>query len=92
MSKISEVYYEEISKEECTPIEAAEFYYLFNLIDADKTFYEEYENHEMKQLKLRNRLLGNAVKNNTIPKPPKMDTALLGISSLKNQMILISEY
>ena len=36
MGKISEIYYEEIDPKICTTIEAAEFYYLFNMLDIDE--------------------------------------------------------
>lgn len=92
MGKISEIYYEEIDPKICTTIEAAEFYYLFNMLDIDEDIHKEYEDHEIKQLEIRNKLIGDAIRKNKLPRNPKLNTSILGISSLRDQVILLAEY
>jgi hypothetical protein len=90
MSKITEVYYTEIN--EMTAKEAAAFYYHYNLINVSEVFHEDYIKYEENQIALRNKILGDAYKNNEIPRHPKTNTSIFGISSLKNKPVLITEY
>lgn len=92
MSKISEVYYKEIDSGICSIEEAGEFYYHFNLLNIDEVFHEDYENYELRQISLRNNIITEAIKNGELPKFPSMNSIILGISSIKNKVILVSDY
>lgn len=92
MSKISKAYYKEVDPKDCSVEEAAEFYYLFNLLDTDDSLCDEYEKHETNQLKLRNRLIGEAIRNKEVPNKPDISTAIMGISTMQDKVILLAEY
>ena len=90
MSKITEVFYLPI--DEMSSKEAAAFYYHYNLINVSEVFHEDYMRYEEKQFAIRNKLLGNAYKNNELPRHPIVNSTIFGISSLKNKPVLITEY
>lgn len=92
MGKISDVHYHEIDEKECSLKEAADFYFYYNLIGVDPSIISEYENYEEMQINLKNKILGKAFNNNEIPRHPRLNTSLLGISSLKGKPILVTEY
>lgn len=95
MGKIGDVYYEEISDQLMSVDKAADFYYLYNLMNLSEDLREEYEKYEQHQLSLRNTILGRAYNNNEgrkIPRHPKMGSSILGVSSMKNRVVLITEY
>lgn len=92
MSKISEVFYKEIDAKKCSIEEAGTFYYYFNLLNIDERFHEGYENYELGQIKLRNEIIADAIKDGELPKFPSMNSIILGISSMKNKVILISDF
>ena len=90
MTKISKVYYEELDSNVCTVEEAGEFYYHFNLLDTNISF-QEYEKYELNQINLKNKIIGDAVKNNEIVGRPRIDSSVLAISSLKNKVIVVAD-
>lgn len=92
MGKITDVHYHEINEKECSLQEAAEYYFYYNLLGIDASILPEYEKYEESQIQLKNKILGDAYNNKEIPKHPKMNTALLGISSLKGKPIIVTEY
>lgn len=91
MGKISKVFYEEIKPESCTIKEAAEFYYHFNLVGSHEFFHKDYEDYELAQINLKNKILGDTVANNKEKERPKVGTSILAISSLKNKVIIIAD-
>lgn len=92
MGKICEVYYKEIDPNICDPVETGEFYFFYNLLGVDDRFQEGYEQHEIKQLSIRNRVLRNTMDAHEIPRHPKVNTTIFGLSSLKDSAILVVEY
>ena len=90
MSNITEVFYSTI--DEMTSKEAAAFYYHYNLISSSEVFHEDYIKYEEQQISIRNKLLGNACKNNEKPRHPNVNSTIFGISSLKSKPVLITEY
>lgn len=92
MGKISNVYYDEISSNECSILDAGEFYYHYNVIGIDPLFIPGYEEYEERQISLRNRIIGKAIENGEVNKHPKMHTTVFGVSSLKNKAVILTEY
>lgn len=91
MEKISKVYYQELDDKVCTVQEAGEFYFHFNLIGSHTLFHEQYEKHELSQMNLKNKVIGEAIKKNEIEGRPKVDSSILAISSLKNKVIIVAD-
>lgn len=91
MGKISKVFYTEINPETCSVNDAAKYHYLSNLLKYDESIQNEYEKYEEDQIKLRNTLIGNAIKSGEIDGQPKVLSTIFGISAHKNRAILITE-
>jgi len=91
MSKISEIYYEEINPSTITIQKAGEFYYHFNLVGVHSMFHDEYEKYEMDQLNIRNKVIGDAIKRGDIKGSIRTDKSMIAISSLKNKVVMIAE-
>lgn len=91
MGKITEVFYAEIDPELCSATEAAKYHYHFNLLKYHKMFQDEYEKYENDHIKLRNTLIGNAIKSGEIQSNPKVYTTIFGISAQKDRAVLITE-
>ena len=91
MGKISKVFYTEIEPEICNSEDAAKWNYYFNLVKYDKTFWDEYEKYEAEQIKVRNKIIGDAIRSGEIGGTPKIYTTIFGISSKKNKAVLITE-
>ena len=62
------------------------------MLNKNSQFDEEYEEHEERLLNIRNAIIGRAYENALIPHHPKMNTTIMGISSLTNNLVLITEY
>lgn len=92
MGKISNVFYTTIPEEKCSLIEAGSFYFYYNLMNISPEIIADYERYEEHQMILRNDTLGEAFSNGNIPRHPKVDTSIFGISTLKNRPILVTEY
>lgn len=92
MGKISKVYFRPITPEECSVEKAGEYYYMFNLLGAHEMFHDAYEKHEEEQLKLKNAIIKEALESGELPSHPKLNTTLLGISSINDREILVVEY
>jgi len=90
MGKITEVFYKEIDPNVCSMEDAAKYHYHFNLLKYHEMFQKEYEQYEEEQIKLRNTLIGNAIKSGEIINP-KVFTTIFGISAHKNKAVLITE-
>ena len=90
MGKISEVFYKEIDPQLCDVNEAAKYHYHFNFLKYHKMFQDQYEIYEEKQIKLRNKIIGDAIHDHEINKP-KLTSTIFGISSLKDKAVLITE-
>lgn len=91
MSKITEVFYTEIDPELCSVTEAAKYHYHFNLLKYHEMFQNEYIEYESNHIKMRNKLIGDAVKSGEIKSSPKVYTTIFGISAHKNRAVLITE-
>ena len=91
MGRISNVFYKEIDNDVCSMEEAANYHYLFNLLKYHEMFQNEYEHYEEFQIKLRNTLIGDAIKSGEIKSHPNVPSTIFGISALKNKAILITE-
>jgi hypothetical protein len=91
MGKISNIFYTEIDPEICSINDAAKYHYHFNLIKYHQMFQDEYERYETIQIKLRNTLIGNAIKSGEINGHPKLMSTIFGISSKKNKAVIITE-
>lgn len=89
---ISEVVYKEIDPKLCNPIETGEFYYYYNLLGMNNDIDRGYEDYEKKQLNIRNSIIKEMIQNNEIPRHPKIDTTIIGLSSLRDNVIIIVEY
>lgn len=92
MAKISRVFYAEIDPKVCTTTEAGEYYYHFNLLGTHEMFQKSYEEHEKKQLELRNAVLSQAMKNGELPSHPIMNSTIFGVSTMKQKPVLITEF
>lgn len=90
MGTISEIFYEELDN----PIsKTAEYYYFYNLLSSNnKMIDDEYENYEKNQIITKNKIIGKAFNSGSIPRHPKVNSAILGISPIKRKSIIISEY
>lgn len=91
MGKISKVFYKEIDPNICSTNEAAKYHYLFNLINLHEMFQDEYLQYEENQIRLRNSLIGDAIKSGEISGHPNMVSTIFGISAHKNKAVLITE-
>ena len=91
MGNITKVFYTEIDPEICSANDAAKYHYHFNFLKYHEIFQKEYEKYEEDQIKLRNKLIGNAIKSGEISKHPKVHSTIFGISAQKNKAILITE-
>ena len=89
---ITEVLYKEIESNVCDPIKVGEFYYYYNLLGMNDDIYCGYEDHERKQLNIRNNIIKEIIQNNETPRHPIVSSTILGLSSLKDNVILIVEY
>ena len=91
MGKITNVFYTEIDPEVCTMQDAAKHHYLFNLLKYHEIFQDEYQQYEENQIKLKNAIIGNAIRSGEISTKPSMMSTIFGISSKKNKAIIITE-
>ncbi len=91
MGKISEVFYKEIDPKICDEKEASSFYYHYNLLGLNEKIDEEYEQYEMKQMEIKNKIIGDCLKQGEFPRYPNISSTIFGISSMKNRTILIME-
>lgn len=91
MGKITEVLYETVDPNVCSPMEASKYYYYLNLVGSHEIFHKPYEAYEMNQMNIRNRVLGNAIRDRNLQKPPKVSTTIFGISSLRQRAVVIAE-
>lgn len=92
MGRITNVFYDVVSEDKCTLEEAGSYYFFYNMMGISDDITSKYEAYEEKQIDLRNRILGNAFNRGEIPRHPKVDTTIFGISSLKNMPIIVTEY
>lgn len=90
MGKISKVFYEELNN---SINEAAEYYYFYNLLSSNNKIVDsEYEQYEENQINIKNKIIGKAFNSGNIPRHPKVNYVILGISPIKRKSIIISEY
>lgn len=87
MTNISRVYYNEI--DDLSIEYMGDFYFHYNHHYLTDQMRKDYEEYEELQIKRRNQIIGNAIKNNELPGHPKMDSVLFGVSSIKNKPIII---
>lgn len=92
MAKICKVFYAEIDPKVCTMQEAGEYYYHFNLLGSHEMFHESYEQHEKKQVDLRNSVISQAMKNGELPSHPVMNSTIFGVSAMKQKPVLITKF
>lgn len=92
MGKITDVYYEEIDRDKCSMMDAGEFYYHYNFMSLDPMFVPDYESYEMKQVAIRNRIIGDAIQQGELLRHPKINSTIFGVSALKNKAVLVTEY
>lgn len=91
MGKISKVFYKEIDNNVCSIDEAAKFYYHSNLIGIHEMFHNDYEEYELSQLNLKNKIIGDAIKNCEVEGNINSNNTMMAISSLKDKVIIIAE-
>ncbi len=89
---ITEVLYKEIDPKVCDPIQVGEFYYYYNLLGMNNDIDHGYEDHERKQLNIRNSIIKEIIQNNETPSHPIVNSTILGLSSLRDNAILVVEY
>lgn len=92
MGRISNVYYDEIDRDTCSMMTAGEFYYHYNLMGVHPMFIPEYEDYELSQITMRNKIIGDAMDRGDLVNHPKMNTTIFGVSSLKNKAVIMTEY
>lgn len=85
MGTISSIVYKEIKEDTYSINKAAEFYFYNNMIK-DGVFYDDYEEYELTQSRLKNNITKSII-NNTKPILP---TVTIGISTLKNKLIYMA--
>lgn len=88
-STISKVYYEELGNIDSS--EMSEFYFYYNHFQLSDDIARDYEEYETRQIKIRNKIIANAIKQNQIPGRPNISSTLFGVSSIKNKPIIIVE-
>lgn len=88
MGKITEVYYTDIPTGLCSVEEASRFTFLSNLIGVHPSFDQEYENYEVSQMKIKGRLIGDAIRRGEI-KEPNLSSMIFGLSTTYERAILI---
>jgi len=86
MSKITKVFYKELDADINS---VGEFYFNYNMLSVHEMFHDEYEESEMKQINLRNQILGEEIRQGNIDGRIKIDNSILAVSSLKNKVVLI---
>lgn len=91
MGKITEVLYKEIPEKEFSTKDAAEFFFYHNLLGVDPMFIDGYEKYESNQIHVRNNIIGDAIRSELMNKHPKVNSAIIGVSSVKNKAVLITE-
>lgn len=87
MGKIHGVIYRKIDPEVYSPEEASQYYFYINLLDVDSRFNQEFEEYQLRQILVRNRIISEAVKEEE--KVPILGSAIFGISSVNNRAIVI---
>jgi len=92
MGKISKVFYAEIDPRVCSVEEAGEYFYHFNLLGVHEMFQKTYEDYEQKQVKLRNAVISQAIKNGELPGHPIINSTISGVSTMKQRPVLITEF
>ncbi len=90
MGKISNVIYEEIDPNICSPLDSAELFYYMNLLGTSDAIREEYMKYEERQIRIRDRTI-RAASEGGLPHTPLTHTSIFGASTLKNKTILITE-
>ncbi|MCM1439776.1 MAG: hypothetical protein NC131_11345 [Roseburia sp.] len=91
MSNIKKIYYSKIPESEITPGAMSDYYYLANMSGVHADIREEFVDHETRSVQLRNRLLGEAIRNANCPKSIDLNSSTLGISSIQNAVILMAD-
>lgn len=89
MGKISNVYYNEVDPKKFNVKDAADLYFYQGFLDTSKDIAEKYCRLEESQMQVRSSILGAAIRSGEIPKIPDVHTATIGVSSLKNSVVLI---
>lgn len=92
MGKISEVLYKTVEPDVCTIEKASEFYYHYNMIDTNDSCRSEYEKYETDQINIKNKIIGDALRQGELPRYPDVNSIIFGISSILNKPVLIVEY
>lgn len=54
-------------------------------------FEKEYEDYEVKQARIRNQAIRDAVNERGMNEHPKIETTIFGVSSLRERVIIITE-
>ena len=88
MSDISKVFYQEIPGDEGDIIKAARYYYLMNMLGLSPQINQEFEKHELTSSRIRNRILGDAIRKGECVNP-KLDTAIMGISPVHKKVVVM---
>ena len=88
MGKISNVFYTVISPDIYTMEQAAEYFFHTNVLDLDPMFHKEYEEYEEHQIKIRGKVISDAI-NKGVLKNPNTSGMMLVISSTRNAPILV---
>ena len=90
-SNISKVFYKEIDENIADINTAGEFYFNYNMLNVHEMFHADYEESEMKQINLRNQIIGEEIRQGNIEGRIRVDNSILAVSSLKNKVILLAD-
>lgn len=91
MGKISNVIYTDVDPRDYDTQESSEFYWYQNMMGLDNKIDEEYLNYESKQLRTRNRLIRDIIKNENPYYRPNMSNVIFGSSSVRKKVIIVAE-
>lgn len=89
MGRITEVFYKEIDPIITNVEDAGEFYYHSNLIGVNEIFHSDYEEYETNQIKLKNKIVGDAISNGEIRSGVRPNSTTLALSSMKNKVVVL---
>lgn len=90
MTNISDIYYEELDDVDVENM--SDFYFYYNHHTLSDELREKYEQFEMDQIRLRNSILSKIINTGLIPRYPKVDSTMFGISPISNKAMIIIEY
>lgn len=88
MGRITKIVYREIDSSDYSIHKAGEFYFHHNLLKESDMFHKPHEDNESDQIMMRSKIAGSLKKSGI---DIKVNSSILGISSLKNKMVFVSD-